>query len=50
LLEHRYVTGSVDKTLFTLNHGTDFFTCSDLRGLYHLLVALLTFLYQFFRK
>jgi hypothetical protein len=24
LLEHRYVTGSVDKTLFTLNHGTDF--------------------------
>jgi hypothetical protein len=25
LLEHRYVTGSVDKTLFMLNHGTDFF-------------------------
>jgi hypothetical protein len=24
LLEHRYVMGSVDKTLFTLNHGTDF--------------------------
>jgi hypothetical protein len=24
LLEHRYVLGSVDKTLFTLNHGTDF--------------------------
>jgi hypothetical protein len=24
LLEHGYVTGSVDKTLFTLNHGTDF--------------------------
>jgi hypothetical protein len=24
LLEHRYVIGSVDKTLFTLNHGTDF--------------------------
>jgi hypothetical protein len=23
-LEHGYVTGSVDKTLFTLNHGTDF--------------------------
>jgi hypothetical protein len=23
LLEHRYVMGSVDKTLFTLNHGTD---------------------------
>jgi hypothetical protein len=25
LLEHRYVIGSVDKTLVTLNHGTDFF-------------------------
>jgi hypothetical protein len=24
LLEHGYVTGSVDKTIFTLNHGTDF--------------------------
>jgi hypothetical protein len=24
LLEHRYVMESVDKTLFTLNHGTDF--------------------------
>jgi hypothetical protein len=24
LLKHRYVMGSVDKTLFTLNHGTDF--------------------------
>jgi hypothetical protein len=24
LLEHRYVMGSVDKILFTLNHGTDF--------------------------
>jgi hypothetical protein len=24
LLEHRYVMGSVDKTLFTLNHSTDF--------------------------
>jgi hypothetical protein len=24
LLEHGYVLGSVDKTLFTLNHGTDF--------------------------
>jgi hypothetical protein len=24
LLEHRYVMGSVNKTLFTLNHGTDF--------------------------
>jgi hypothetical protein len=25
LLEHEYVMGSVDKTIFTLNHGTDFF-------------------------
>jgi hypothetical protein len=24
LLEHEYVMGSVDKTIFTLNHGTDF--------------------------
>jgi hypothetical protein len=24
LLEHGYVIGSVDKTLFTLNHGTNF--------------------------
>jgi hypothetical protein len=24
LLEHGYVIGSVDKTIFTLNHGTDF--------------------------
>jgi hypothetical protein len=24
LLEHRYVMGSVDNTLFTLNHDTDF--------------------------
>jgi hypothetical protein len=24
LLEHGYVMGSVNKTLFTLNHGTDF--------------------------
>jgi hypothetical protein len=24
LLEHGYVMGSVDKTLFTLNHATDF--------------------------
>jgi hypothetical protein len=23
-LKHGYVMGSVDKTLFTLNHGTDF--------------------------
>jgi hypothetical protein len=32
LLEHGYAIGSVDKTLFTINHGTNFFTCSDLRG------------------
>jgi hypothetical protein len=32
LLEHGYVMGSVDKTLFTLNHTIDFFTCSDLHG------------------
>jgi hypothetical protein len=32
LLEHEYIMGSVDKTIFTLNHGTDFFTYSDLRG------------------
>jgi hypothetical protein len=31
LLEHGYIMGSVDKTFFTLNHDTDFFTCSDLR-------------------
>jgi hypothetical protein len=24
LIEHEYVIGSVDKTFFTLNHGTDF--------------------------
>jgi hypothetical protein len=24
LLEHKYVMGSVDKILFTLNYGTDF--------------------------
>jgi hypothetical protein len=24
MLEHGYVTGSVDKTLFTLKHGNDF--------------------------
>jgi hypothetical protein len=32
LLEHGYVMGSVYKTLFTLNHATNFFTCSDLCG------------------
>jgi hypothetical protein len=24
LLEYRYVIGNVDKTIFTINHGTDF--------------------------
>jgi hypothetical protein len=28
LLEHKYVMGSVDKTLFTLNHGTDLYKWS----------------------
>jgi hypothetical protein len=28
LLEHGYVMGSIDKTLFTLNHGTDFLLVS----------------------
>jgi hypothetical protein len=28
LLEHGYVMGSVDKTLFTLNHGNDFLLVS----------------------
>jgi hypothetical protein len=36
LLEHRYVMGSVYKALFTLNHGNECFTCSDLRGWCHL--------------
>jgi hypothetical protein len=36
LPEHGYVMGSVDKTLFTLNHGIAFFTYLDLRGCYHL--------------
>jgi hypothetical protein len=31
LLEHGYVMESVDKTLFTLKHGNDFFSCLDLR-------------------
>jgi hypothetical protein len=49
LLEHGYVMGSVDKTLFTINHGTDFslfkFTWMILS-----LVALLTLLCPDFRK
>jgi hypothetical protein len=48
-LEHRYVMGSVDKTLFTLNHGTDFLLVQihvdDI-----ILVALLTLLCPDFRK
>jgi hypothetical protein len=35
-LEHGYVMECVDKTIFTLKHDNDFFTCSDLRGRYHL--------------
>jgi hypothetical protein len=48
LLEHGYVMGSVDKTLFTLNHSTDFlfiFTWMILS-----LVALLTLSCPDFRK
>jgi hypothetical protein len=32
LVENGYIMGSVDKTLFTLKCGTDFFTCSNLHG------------------
>jgi hypothetical protein len=49
LLEHEYVMESVDKTLFTLNHDTDFylfrFTLMILS-----LVTLLILLYLDFRK
>jgi hypothetical protein len=49
LLEHGYVMGSVDKTLFTLNYGTDFLLVQiyvyDI-----ILVALLTLLCPDFRK
>jgi hypothetical protein len=49
LLEHGYVTGSVDKTLFTLNHDTDFLLVQiyvdDI-----IFVALLTLLCLDFRK
>jgi hypothetical protein len=49
LLEHGYVMGSVDKTLFTLNHGTDFLLVQiymdDI-----IFVALFTLLCPDFRK
>jgi hypothetical protein len=49
LLEHEYVMGSVDKTLFTLKHDTDFLLVQiyvdDI-----ILVALLTLLCPDFRK
>jgi hypothetical protein len=49
LSEHGYVMGSVDKTLFTLNHGTNFLLVQiyvdDI-----ILVALLTLLCPDFRK
>jgi hypothetical protein len=45
LLEHGYVMGSVDKTLFTLNHGTDFLLVRFM-WLISFLVPLLTFYVQ----
>jgi hypothetical protein len=49
LLEHGYVIGSVDKTLFTLKHGIDFLLAQiyvdDI-----IFVALLTLLCPDFRK
>jgi hypothetical protein len=50
LLEHGYVMGSVDKTLFTLNHGTDFFYLFRFTWMISSLVALLTLLCPDFRK
>jgi hypothetical protein len=32
LLEDGYMMGSVDRTIFTLKYGNDFFTYSDIRG------------------
>jgi hypothetical protein len=49
LLEHGYVMGSVDKTLFTLNHGTDFFLFR-FTWMISSLVAPLTLLFPDFRK
>jgi hypothetical protein len=49
LLEHGYVMGSVDKTLFTLNHGTEFYLFR-FTWMISFLVALLTLLCPDFRK
>jgi hypothetical protein len=49
LLEHRYVMGSVDKTLFTLNHDTAFYLFR-FTWMISFLVALLTLLCPDFRK
>jgi hypothetical protein len=47
--EHGYVMGSVDKTLFTLNHGTEFYLFR-FTWMISILVALLTLLCPDFRK
>ncbi len=49
LLEHGYVMGSVDKTLFTLNHDTAFYLFRFM-WMILFLVALLTLLCPDFRK
>jgi hypothetical protein len=49
LLEHGYVMGSVDKTLFTLNYGT-IFCLFKFTWMISSLVALLTLLCPDFRK
>jgi hypothetical protein len=49
LLEHRYVMGSIDKTLFTFNHGNDFYLFR-FTWMISSLVALLTLLSLAFRK
>jgi hypothetical protein len=49
LLEHGYVMGSVDKTIFTLNHDTDFYLFKFMWMILSL-VALLTVLCPDFRK
>jgi hypothetical protein len=49
LLEHGYVMGSVDKTLFTLNHGTAFYLFRY-TWMISSLVAPLTLLCLAFRK
>jgi hypothetical protein len=49
LLEHGYVMECVDKTLFTLNHGTDFLLFR-FTWMISFLMALLTHLCLDFRK